>query len=157
MYTSNQWKLVKVEESSGGWDGGWWRSAALVSVGGGGRQKPAQSEQNRGYRGGRAEHGGDDWTPASSAVEAATSGGWSERRQVAGRRQQVAAVSVRGRKQRGCEGFTGRGAEEQRLGLLLGWFLYLTLICLIFSFYFWLAFPSLFLAHWMAWVPYIYS
>jgi len=93
--------------------GGRWSDDTTGAVGGGrsGRRAVAgatkgwqnQPKQSKNRGGGKVTGSG-----GLTAVAAFTGGsiGW---RQVAGCRQQVAAVSVRGRKQRGCEGFHGQG------------------------------------------------
>jgi len=86
VYTSNndnwaRWRRVVAAGTVGG-RRRWCRQEA-VAGGSGWRlaQQLAKTKQDRGYRGGRAEHGGEDWMPASSAVAAATSGGLSGWRQ----------------------------------------------------------------------------
>ena len=67
-------RLVSAGAVAGDNGGGWW-------------QKPPQNRAKQGKQTnrGEAEHGGDDWTPASSA---ATSGGLSGWRAMADRRRQ---------------------------------------------------------------------
>ena len=119
-------------------DGGGWQSTAAGVGGSSGRRQWVAVGDITSPKQGKTEEGKQSSLQQWARWRRQGSGDWSERWQVAGRRQQTAARAGREGRRRG--GFTGSGSrqrgkgERKRMCLFL-----LDFICLI-CFYFWLAF-----------------